>query len=76
MMGRDPPQERGSWGTLPEKRGGRLARKPNYGHQKRQREKKKHKKKAEKAEKRKLRKEEEAMNALPPEEDQDGEGTD
>jgi len=52
-----------------------LARKPNYGHEKRQREKKQQKKKAEKAEKKRLRLEEEAMKSRPPEEGQDVEET-
>ena len=52
-----------------------MARKPNYGHEKRQREKKRQQKKAEKAEKRRLRTEEEATRSLPPERDQDGEET-
>jgi hypothetical protein len=53
-----------------------LARKPNYGHEKRQREKKQAQKKAEKAEKKRLKLEEEAMKARPPEEDQVEEETD
>jgi len=52
-----------------------VARKPNYGHEKRQREKERQQKKAEKAEKRRLRAEEEAMKSLPPEGDEDGEET-
>jgi len=52
-----------------------VARKPNYGHEKRQREKERQQKKAAKAEKRKLKAEEEALKALPPEGDEDGEET-
>ena len=52
-----------------------MARKPNYGHEKRQREKKQQKKKAEKAEKKRLKLEEEATKSNPPEGDQDGEET-
>ena len=52
-----------------------MARKPNYGHEKRQREKKRQQKKAEKAEKKRLKTEEEAMGSLPPEGDQDGQET-
>ena len=53
-----------------------MARKPNYGHEKRQREKKRHQKKAEKAEKKKLRTEEEVEISPPPREGSDGEETD
>jgi hypothetical protein len=52
-----------------------VARKPNYGHEKRQREKKRQQKKAEKAEKNREKLEAEATTSLPPEEDQDGEET-
>lgn len=52
-----------------------MARKPNYGHEKRQREKERQQKKAEKAEKRRLKAEEEALKSLPPEGDEDGEET-
>ncbi len=48
-----------------------MARKPNYGHEKRQREKTKQQKKAEKAEKKRLKAEEEAMKLAPPDPDQD-----
>ena len=50
-----------------------MARKPNYGHEKRQREKKRAQKKAEKAERKRLKAEEEAMKASPPEGEQDEE---
>ncbi len=53
-----------------------MARKPNYGHEKRQREKTKNRKKAEKAEKKRLKTEDEATESLPPEEEQGGEDTD
>jgi len=53
--------------------GGLVARKPNYGHEKRQREKKRQQKMAEKAEKRRLRTEEDATRSLPPDGDQDRE---
>ena len=46
-----------------------MARKPNYGHEKRQREKKKEQKKAEKAERKKQKAEEELMKSLPPDGD-------
>ena len=52
-----------------------MARKPNYGHVKRQREKTKQQKKAEKAERKRLKAEEEAMKSAPPEPDQDVEET-
>ena len=52
-----------------------MARKPNYGHEKRQREKERQQKKAEKAEKKRLKAEEEALKSLPPEGDEDGEET-
>ncbi len=52
-----------------------MARRPNYGHEKRQREKKRQQKKAEKAEKKRLKIEEEAMKSLPPEGDQAEEET-
>jgi hypothetical protein len=58
-----------------ERRGGFLARKPNYGHEKRQREKQRQQKKAEKADKKRLKTEEEETKSRPPEEDQDGEET-
>ena len=51
-----------------------MARKPNYGHEKRQREKRKAAKKAEKAEQKRLKAEEEALKALPPEEEQEMDG--
>ena len=50
-----------------------MARRPNYGNEKRQREKKREQKRAEKAEKKRLKAEKEAMASLPPEEDQDEE---
>lgn len=52
-----------------------MARKPNYGHEKRQREIKKNQKKAEKDEKKRLKTEDEATESLPPEEEQGGEET-
>ena len=52
-----------------------MARRPNYGNEKRQREKKREQKRAEKAEKKRLKAEEEAMKSLPPEDGQDGEET-
>lgn len=61
--------------TSPESRGGCVARRPNYGHEKRQREKKRQQKKAEKAERKRLKAEEEAAESQPPEGDQDGEET-
>ena len=53
-----------------------MARKPNYGHEKRQRELKQQKKKAAKAEKKRLKAEEEAMKSAPSEPDGDAEETD
>jgi hypothetical protein len=44
-----------------------LARKPNYGHEKRQREIRKKKKKAQKAEMKRLKAEQNAESAAPPE---------
>jgi hypothetical protein len=44
-----------------------LARKPNYGHEKRQREIRKQKKKAQKAEMKRLKAEQDSDSALPPE---------
>jgi hypothetical protein len=52
-----------------------VARKPNYGHEKRQREIKRSQKKAEKAEKKRLREEEETISSPPSDGDQDGEET-
>ena len=48
-----------------------MARKPNYGHEKRQRELRKEQKKAEKAEKKKLKKEKEAQLLSPEEEEKE-----
>ncbi|MFC1790994.1 hypothetical protein ACFL0I_00800 [Gemmatimonadota bacterium] len=52
-----------------------MARKPNYGHEKRQREKKREQKRAEKAEKKRLKAEEEAMGSLAADGDPDEEET-
>ena len=52
-----------------------MARKPNYGHEKRQREKRKKLKKAEKAEKKRLMAEEEAAASETPEGEQGEEET-